>query len=92
MWHDGSVQGEDGSESECRWCGDGGSIVCCDKCDKVFCESCIHRNFGEQELKRILESENWECYMCNKEPLKSLAQLFIDAQLTSVARRGGKSG
>ncbi|XP_024539294.1 protein CHROMATIN REMODELING 20 isoform X1 [Selaginella moellendorffii] len=64
---------EDGSEAECRWCGEGGSLICCDSCDKVFCESCIGRNFGPAFLESI-EDISWKCYLCDPSPLASLQQ------------------
>ncbi|KAI5079836.1 hypothetical protein GOP47_0005315 [Adiantum capillus-veneris] len=68
-----------GRDNECSWCANGGDIVLCDGCDKVFCGACIQRNFGEQELERILETEEWRCYCCNYEPLLSKIDCFMKA-------------
>ncbi|XP_030836553.1 transcriptional regulator ATRX isoform X1 [Strongylocentrotus purpuratus] len=64
---------EDGIEEECAWCGQGGSLSCCDFCCKTFCKDCIAFNLGTDELKRILKKK-WRCYVCDPRPLK----VFVD--------------
>lgn len=66
------LQGADGHEDECRWCGQGGDVLCCETCDKVFCSPCISRNLGEEEYNRIGKSRDWRCFFCNKQPLHNL--------------------
>ncbi|KAG0626550.1 hypothetical protein M758_2G134500 [Ceratodon purpureus] len=66
----------DGHEDECRWCGQGGDVLCCETCDKVFCCQCIKRNFGDEECGRIAESTDWKCFFCNKQPLHNLRQQY----------------
>jgi len=57
--------------STCRWCAEGGNLICCDYCSNAFCKKCILRNLGRKELSGILESK-WYCYVCNPEPLLDL--------------------
>lgn len=57
----------------CRWCGEGGSVVICDSCPKVFCIACIKRNFGPSEAHRILNlKDRWTCYICSPQPIDDL--------------------
>lgn len=57
--------------NSCRWCAEGGNLICCDFCSNAFCKKCILRNLGRKELSSILESK-WYCYVCNPEPLFGL--------------------
>ena len=69
-FRNGTFTVEDGSEIYCTLCGDGGNLVCCDTCDKSFCQSCITRTTGKRYLKKILSSEtDWNCFMCDPSPL-----------------------
>lgn len=61
----------DGMDEQCRWCAEGGNLICCDYCSNAFCKKCILRNLGRKELSAILESK-WYCYVCNPEPLFNL--------------------
>ncbi|XP_068719985.1 transcriptional regulator ATRX homolog [Montipora capricornis] len=64
-----------GIDEQCRWCGDGGSLLCCDKCDKAFCKPCIKRNLGKITLREIVsapEGVEWLCFSCNPKPLSKL--------------------
>lgn len=61
----------DGMDEQCRWCAEGGNLICCDYCSNAFCKKCILRNLGRKELSTILESK-WYCYVCNPEPLFTL--------------------
>ncbi|XP_061156285.1 transcriptional regulator ATRX-like isoform X2 [Syngnathus typhle] len=60
-----------GMDDQCRWCAEGGNLICCDFCSNAFCKKCILRNLGRKELSSILASE-WYCYVCNPEPLFGL--------------------
>lgn len=61
------------SQSHCRWCAEGGNLICCDFCHNAFCKKCILRNLGRKELSTILdENTQWHCYICHPEPLLDL--------------------
>uniref|UniRef100_A0A8C5MW96 DNA helicase n=1 Tax=Leptobrachium leishanense TaxID=445787 RepID=A0A8C5MW96_9ANUR len=63
----------DGMDEQCRWCAEGGNLICCDYCHNAFCKKCILRNLGRKELSNIMDEESkWECYMCQPEPLLDL--------------------
>ncbi|KAG0566587.1 hypothetical protein KC19_7G075000 [Ceratodon purpureus] len=88
----------DGYEEQCRWCGEGGDIVMCDDCDKVFCKLCIVRNFGPKVLNEIVHSAHWSCFNCNPELLRAHVNEFKKFQASTpsgdsfpVWRRGGSS-
>lgn len=76
---------EDGSELYCRWCGQGGQVICCSKCEFVFCKKCIRHNFGRKKVKFITESDDWDCFRCDPTQLKYLRALC--AELFDYVRR-----
>jgi len=49
-------QDADGSDEQCRWCGQGGDLICCDFCHNAICKTCIRRNLGRKELSNILNA------------------------------------
>jgi transcriptional regulator ATRX len=70
-------QDVDGSDEQCRWCGQGGDLICCDYCHNAICKTCIRRNLGRKELSSILsagEGERWRCYVCDPKPLLGLIE------------------
>ncbi|XP_040190334.1 transcriptional regulator ATRX [Rana temporaria] len=63
----------DGMDEQCRWCAEGGNLICCDFCHNAFCKTCILRNLGRKELSTIMDEESkWRCYICQPEPLLDL--------------------
>jgi len=73
------ILGEDGKESYCRWCGDGGELLSCDKneCMKTFCTTCIDRNFGKGESSR-LQNGHWQCFACEPSTLSSVQTKYSE--------------
>ncbi|XP_066495974.1 transcriptional regulator ATRX isoform X2 [Tiliqua scincoides] len=63
----------DGMDEQCRWCAEGGNLICCDFCHNAFCKKCILRNLGRKELSTIMDENNqWHCYICQPDPLLDL--------------------
>ncbi|KAI1898932.1 hypothetical protein AGOR_G00077480 [Albula goreensis] len=63
----------DGMDEQCRWCAEGGNLICCDFCNNAFCKKCILRNLGRKELSAIMDEDSkWYCYVCSPEPLQDL--------------------
>ncbi|RZF39034.1 hypothetical protein LSTR_LSTR008624 [Laodelphax striatellus] len=63
---------EDGDEKYCRWCGQGGNLFLCEKCNSGFCKACVKRNFNRAVFEELKDQDNWECFMCAPEPLFEL--------------------
>lgn len=64
-----------GKDENCRWCGDGGDLICCDTCSNAFCKRCIKRNLGRSVLhsfESLDDSEQWHCFVCDPTPIESL--------------------
>ncbi|XP_044538874.1 transcriptional regulator ATRX-like [Gracilinanus agilis] len=63
----------EGMDEQCRWCAEGGNLICCDNCHNAFCRKCIWRNLGRKEISKIMDENNqWHCYICQPEPLLDL--------------------
>ncbi|XP_046893357.1 transcriptional regulator ATRX-like isoform X2 [Hypomesus transpacificus] len=76
----------DGMDEQCRWCAEGGNLICCDFCSNAFCKKCILRNLGRKELSGILDEESkWYCYVCSPEPLLDLV-VACDSVLDNLER------
>ncbi|KAF7287221.1 hypothetical protein GWI33_002041 [Rhynchophorus ferrugineus] len=80
---------EDGSELYCRWCGQGGQVLCCSSCEYVFCKRCIRNNFGQKKFKEIRDSDDWNCFRCDAPQLSYLRAAcseFMDYYRNEMAR------
>uniref|UniRef100_A0A8D8YJF2 Transcriptional regulator ATRX n=1 Tax=Cacopsylla melanoneura TaxID=428564 RepID=A0A8D8YJF2_9HEMI len=82
-------RGDDGVDLYCRWCAEGGLLFCCSSCPNVFCKSCVKKNFGLPEVKKIDESDSWNCYVCEPKHLwgyrgmyATISQFLIDLKNT----------
>lgn len=76
----------DGMDEQCRWCAEGGNLICCDFCSNAFCKKCILRNLGRKELSGIMDEESkWYCYVCSPEPLLDLV-VACDSVLDNLER------
>ncbi|XP_045478620.1 uncharacterized protein LOC123683775 isoform X2 [Harmonia axyridis] len=69
---------EDGSELYCRWCGQGGQVLCCTMCEFVFCKKCIRINFGRKKLTQVRDSDDWKCFRCDMSQLKALRAMCVE--------------
>lgn len=71
----------DGKDENCRWCGDGGDLICCDSCSNTFCKSCIKRNLGRsflQDIEDLNDDDSWNCLICNPSVLVPLQQECLE--------------
>lgn len=71
----------DGKDENCRWCGDGGDLICCDSCSNTFCKSCIKRNLGRsflQNIEDLNDDDSWNCLICNPSVLVPLQQECLE--------------
>merc|ERR1719510_2021691 len=69
FYGDGNWPRSEDGEEYCRFCGQGGDILLCDKCPNAFCKKCLNRNLGSKALREITKSEEWMCLLCDPKPL-----------------------
>ena len=69
------VSTEDGDEY-CRFCGQGGDILLCDKCPNAFCKKCLTKNLGARALREITKAEEWSCLVCDPSPIYHLKAIY----------------
>lgn len=67
-------------------------MILCDTCPKVFCKTCIKRNFGEERLNEIESpTRHWSCFVCDDERLQALMHAYYDAEnMASTMKRSGQ--
>lgn len=84
---------DEGMDEQCRWCAEGGNLMCCDYCSNAFCKKCILRNLGRKELSEIMsEQSKWHCYICCPEPLqdhvKTCEKVLLNLESSSRKPKG----
>lgn len=60
IFSDKNNQKDDPNEDWCAVCMDGGELMCCDKCPKVFHQSCHIPAISSLPD----ETETWQCLLC----------------------------
>ena len=68
---------DEGSQIFCVWCGEGGELIYCDRCEKAFCTDCIKRNFGKKVKNEIMNKSSWDCFICVSGPTENLKKLAV---------------
>ncbi|ACO65149.1 predicted protein [Micromonas commoda] len=58
----------------CRLCATEGHLVFCGnpECAQAFCQDCILRMVGQEDLDEILERDPWVCFCCEPKPIEHL--------------------
>lgn len=66
---------EEGWDIYCRWCANGGDLICCDSCTNTFCKRCIQRNKGRSKVAEITSADKWECFSCRPSQIFDIRSL-----------------
>ena len=67
---------EEGYYEFCRWCANGGDLICCNSCKNGFCKLCIKRNLGRRKVTEIEESDTWSCFICDPKQIWKQRSMF----------------
>merc|ERR1712032_1204391 len=67
---------EEGFYEHCRWCANGGELMCCDNCPNAFCKKCIKRNLGRSKVSEIDDAAEWRCLACEPGQVAKLRALY----------------
>merc|ERR1712062_637129 len=68
---------EEGFYEHCRWCANGGELLCCDNCPNAFCKKCIKRNLGRSKVSEIEAADEWRCLACEPGQVAKLRALYF---------------
>jgi len=60
--HDEADEGNDKNQDECAICDDGGDLICCDGCEKVYHAECLLEKYSIDAEKL---PDMWHCPSCN---------------------------
>jgi len=66
----------EGYYEHCRWCGNGGDLMCCDECPNAFCKKCIKRNLGRSKVSEIENAAKWQCLACEPSQIAQQRALY----------------
>jgi len=66
---------DEGWDIYCRWCANGGDLICCDSCTNAFCKRCIQRNKGRSKIAEITSSDKWDCFSCRPSQIFDIRSL-----------------
>ena len=93
FYNDGEwTKDEEGSYEYCRWCGNGGDLLLCDKCPEGFCKRCVQRNLGRKFLSGINSADEWACFMCDPKVIyKFRAEYHAVSKMLKAKKSKGKS-
>jgi len=78
---------DQGSDCYCRWCANGGEMICCDNCPNSYCKRCITRNLGRKAFNQINDSDTWNCFLCDPKPIFQQRALMYSISIWSVQRK-----
>lgn len=57
---------EDREEDECFFCGNGGKLICCDVCPRVYHMRCLPPEDAEELRRQGKADEDWWCPRCQR--------------------------
>jgi len=78
---------DQGSDCYCRWCANGGEMICCDNCPNSYCKRCITRNLGRKMFNQINDSDTWNCFLCDPTPIFQQRALMYSISIWAVQRK-----
>jgi len=78
FYKDGSGWEKDseGLDIYCRWNGQGGEIILCDKCPNAFSRMAIQRNLGRAKMQEITAADEWKCPECDPKQIYEQQALY----------------
>lgn len=93
FYNDGEwTKDEEGSFEYCRWCGNGGDLLLCDKCPEAFCKRCVQRNLGRKYLSNVNSAEEWSCFVCDPKTIyKFRAEYHAVSKMLKAQKSRAKS-
>merc|ERR1711974_506133 len=72
----GLEKDSEGLDIYCRWNGQGGEIILCDKCPNAFSRMAIQRNLGRAKMQEITAADGWKCPECDPKQIYEQQALY----------------